>query len=100
MEGVGDGVGEPGDADLEDGDVLEGEGDVGAGWRLTGAGGNGAGLVVAEDDPVKAAAVVGAEDGLGPLGVRFEAEILERGIVAVEEVAPFGNAGHEFQDAL
>ncbi len=100
MEGVGDSVGEPGNADLEDGDVLEGEGDVGAGWGLAGANSDGAGLVVAENDPMEAAAVLWAEDGLGPFGVGFEAEILERGVVAVEQVTPFGNAGREFQDAL
>ncbi len=100
MEGVGGSVGEPWDADLEDGDVLEGEGDVGAGWWLAGAGSDGAGLVVAENDPMEAAAVVRTEDGLGAFRVGFEAEILEGGVVAVEQVAPFGNASREFRDPL
>lgn len=90
---LGEGAGEPGPAQFQRGDGGDRKGDVRAVRRVAAALAYGRGAVVAQDYPVRAAAVAGAGVGFDePVG-RLEAEGSERLELLAGELLPVDRAG-------
>lgn len=95
VERFGDGVAEAAPVHHERSDFFDGEEDIGAAFVRAVAGGDGAGVVVAENYVMIAAAFAGADDVLYWGGAWVEAEICKIGEVVAEVFVPDCREGAE-----